>query len=361
MFIKDGQFKLESYKSFPFELKQVDENGIFEGYAAVFGNVDSWGDILEQGAFTKTLSKRANRIKICYQHNPMQPIGVPLELREDTKGLYIKGKISQTTLGKDVLQLMRDGVITELSIGYNTIKYEMDGPYRRLKEVELWEISPVTWAANELALITSVKTATSFADLPLADEGTKWDAGAARSRVAKWASSDGSGDKDTIDWKKFGKAFFWYDSNDQENFGSYKLPFADVINSKLVAVPAGIYAAAAAIQGARGGVDIPDSDIAAVKSHIEKYYKKMGKEPPWNKKFDDMTELVTYMSIYSEQIANEFKVGKVISKANLEKLKAALAALQEVIALAEEVSDDEAKALLDNINALKSIFKGGNC
>jgi len=111
-----------------------------------------------------------------------------------------------------------------------------------------------------------------------------WSGSAARRAVAKWASSDGSGKKDTINWSKYRRAFFWYDASNPENFGSYKLPFATVRDGRLVAVKSGIIAAAAAVQGARGGVGIPKKDKAAVKRRIASYYRRMKMEPPWSKK-----------------------------------------------------------------------------
>lgn len=144
------------------------------------------------------------------------------------------------------------------------------------------------------------KAASGATDLPLADRNRAWDSDAAEARVRKWASSDGSGDKEKINWSRYRQAFFWYDENNPENFGSYKLPFADVIDGRLMAVPRGIIAAAQAIQGARGGVNIPAEDVDDVKRRIAAYYKKMDDEPPWSEKSkggDDMTreEIVAAM------------------------------------------------------------------
>lgn len=164
-------------KDLPFEIKSFDEEtGIFDGYAAVIGNEDDGGDILEPGAFKKTLEENSHRVKVCYQHNPHEPIGKPLEMREvpltevpephrskfakmgAVGALYTKSKLSMTTRGKDTYILMKDKVITELSIGYDTVKKSFDEKGRRhLKEVRLWEYSPVTWAMNELAGIGDVK------------------------------------------------------------------------------------------------------------------------------------------------------------------------------------------------------------
>lgn len=155
------------YKTLQFELEDFDEEqGIFSGYAAVFGNVDSGGDIIEPGAFTKTIAEGWERVKILVLHNDYDlPIGKPLELREDAHGLYIKGKISDTAMGKDVKTLLRDRVLSEMSIGYDpvTFDYDKEDGVRHLREVKLWEVSIVTWAMNPEAVITGYK-ATETAD-----------------------------------------------------------------------------------------------------------------------------------------------------------------------------------------------------
>lgn len=149
------------YKSFKFELESADESGEFSGYAAVFGNKDSGGDIIEKGAFSKTIREDFDRIKILSQHTDCElPIGKPLELREDDKGLFIRGKISDTAKGRDIQTLMKDGVLNELSIGYDAVEFDYDSEQgvRRLKEIKLWEVSIVTWAMNDHAKIDEVKS-----------------------------------------------------------------------------------------------------------------------------------------------------------------------------------------------------------
>lgn len=149
------------YKSFKFELESTDESGEFSGYAAVFGNRDSGGDIIERGAFSKTIREDFDRIKILSQHSDCElPIGKPLELREDEKGLFIRGRISDTTKGRDIQTLMKDGVLNELSIGYDAVEFDFDSEQgvRRLKEIRLWEVSIVTWAMNDQAKIDDVKS-----------------------------------------------------------------------------------------------------------------------------------------------------------------------------------------------------------
>lgn len=138
-----------------------EESGEFSGHAAVFDNVDDGGDIIEPGAFSRTIKENFDRIKILSQHNDCDlPIGKPIELREDDKGLFVRGKISDTQKGRDVQTLLKDGVLNELSIGYDAITFDFDSDkgVRHLKEVRLWEISIVTWAMNDQATIDEVKS-----------------------------------------------------------------------------------------------------------------------------------------------------------------------------------------------------------
>jgi hypothetical protein len=119
-------------------------------------------------------------------------------------------------------------------------------------------------------------TVSTFQDLPLADRDREWDGAAAEKRVREWADAT---DKPNA---KYRGAHVWYDGHKSQNFTAYKLLIADVIDGKLTAVPRGVMAAAAVMQGSRGGVDLPKGDIDRVKSHLAKYYAKMDDTPPWD-------------------------------------------------------------------------------
>jgi hypothetical protein len=116
---------------------------------------------------------------------------------------------------------------------------------------------------------------TAFQDLPLADRDREWDGGAAEKRVRAWAKAEDEPND------KYRDAHVWYDNEKKDNFTAYKLLIADVIGGKLVAVPRGVMAAAAVMQGSRGGVNLPDRDIDRVKSHLAKYYAKLDDTAPW--------------------------------------------------------------------------------
>jgi hypothetical protein len=118
---------------------------------------------------------------------------------------------------------------------------------------------------------------TPFQDLPLADRDREWDADAADKRVRRWAGADDGPNA------KYRDAHVWYDADQKDEFGSYKLLIADLVDGRLTAVPRGVMAAGAVMQGARGGVDLPENDIDRVKSHLAKYYAKMDDSAPWER------------------------------------------------------------------------------
>ena len=117
----------------------------------------------------------------------------------------------------------------------------------------------------------------AFQDYPLADRDRAWDGAAAEKRIRAWAKAEDEPNE------KYRDAHVWYDSDAKDNFTAYKLLIADVIDGKVKAVPRGVMAAGNVMQGARGGADLPDKDIDRVKSHLAKYYAKMGDEPPWDR------------------------------------------------------------------------------
>lgn len=152
---------MNEHKFQTFDLKAVSEEGEFEGYASVFGVQDQGGDVVEKGAFTSSLKVRdAKGIKMLFQHNPSEPVGYWTEIAEDKKGLKVKGKLlTKVSRAAEMLELMKAGVLDGLSIGFRTIKAMRDDMtgVRYLKEVDLWEISLVTFPMLQVAKITNVK------------------------------------------------------------------------------------------------------------------------------------------------------------------------------------------------------------
>lgn len=150
------------HKTFSFEFKDVssdDEYFYFEGYGSTFGNVDLGSDVVVKGAFTDSLKDRMP--KMCYQHDMSRPIGVWTDAKEDSKGLFLKGKMPKdNSLVKDVISLMKCGALDSLSIGFQVDKdgseYTKDG-HRLIKKVKLYETSIVTMPMNPKAMVTDMK------------------------------------------------------------------------------------------------------------------------------------------------------------------------------------------------------------
>lgn len=268
-----------------------DDSGAFtalEGYASVFSVQDEDGDVVVKGAFTKTIFERVQKgkVKLLMDHDwrVESVLGTVVDAREDDYGLWFVAALSRSERAQSVMKMVQDGHLSALSIAFTPVKTDYKDGIRYIQEVKLYEISLVVLPANEFAQVTRVKAVVPFQDWPLAPRDYSWDASAAEKRFREYSGSE---EAPTPSYKKF---FLWYDSEKPDLFGSYKLPIVDIVDGKPKAVPRAVFAAAAAIQGARGGVDIPESDVSGVKNHIARYYEKMRKEfgdeniiPPWEK------------------------------------------------------------------------------
>ena len=141
----------------------IDADGAVEGYASLFGEIDQARDMVVRGAFTQTLATRGvRRIPMLFQHDPSEPVGIWLELREDHRGLFARGRlIPEVARGRELLSLLRAGAIDGLSIGFRTSKARVDPGtrVRRLLAVDLWEISIVTFPMLTGARVSAVKQA----------------------------------------------------------------------------------------------------------------------------------------------------------------------------------------------------------
>ncbi|PIR39583.1 MAG: HK97 family phage prohead protease [Alphaproteobacteria bacterium CG11_big_fil_rev_8_21_14_0_20_39_49] len=146
------------------DIKGVEEDGTFSGYASVFNVVDSQNDIIANGAFKRCLERKKDSIKLLWQHKLDEPIGVFESLYEDSHGLFVKGRLLlDIKRAKEAYSLLKSGAINGMSIGYSVVSasYYEDNGVRIIEDVDLFEISLVTFPANENATITSVKSATA--------------------------------------------------------------------------------------------------------------------------------------------------------------------------------------------------------
>lgn len=157
------------HKQFAFKAEKVEDDGTFKGYGSVFGNVDSYDEIVSPGAFAKSLDlikDSGDPLPVLWQHNPDKPIGGYTELSEDDRGLKVSGFLMKddVALAREAYALMKARVVKGLSIGYyvRDDSYDEKTGIRTLKELDLREISVVTFPANEAAQVENVKSAIAY-------------------------------------------------------------------------------------------------------------------------------------------------------------------------------------------------------
>ena len=168
-------------KDLSFEIKAVSDDGLFSGYASVFDNVDSYGDIVRKGAFVESISEWEAKGKmppILWNHDPSDPIGVYTKMQEDDKGLFVEGRllIDDVPRAKQTHALMKAGVIDGLSIGYRVKEYlyNVDEEVTDLIKLSLREVSIVTFPTNPETRIEAVKSRLDAGELPTLPEFEKF-------------------------------------------------------------------------------------------------------------------------------------------------------------------------------------------
>ena len=153
-------------KTSKFVVKDFDDTTrIVKGYASVFSNTDSDKDVIQKGAFKRSIKALgpdgADRIKLLAQHKLDRPIGKMVVLNEDSNGLYMEAKFGTHRDGDDYYKMAKEGIINEFSVGFETIQKEAnDIGGNDISEIKLWEVSMVTIAANDRAVVTDVKSNT---------------------------------------------------------------------------------------------------------------------------------------------------------------------------------------------------------
>ena len=156
-------------RSYALQIKATGDDGTVEGYGSVFGVRDNYDDVIAKGAFVASMtSHKANGTMpaMLWQHSSDHPIGIWTEMVEDEKGLRIKGRLAlETVKGKEAHALLKMGALNGLSIGFMSKQwaYDRDTEVRTLTEIDLWEVSLVTFPANEKARVTNVKSSEEMA------------------------------------------------------------------------------------------------------------------------------------------------------------------------------------------------------
>ncbi len=202
------------FLTIPVEVKVFGDAGTFEGYAAIFGNVDLGGDVIERGAFKEIVKGRNGMVKILNQHSSRDPIGAA-EVKQDDKGLKFTGQlILEAASARSVYALMKAGVLDGMSIGYDVLEGGakiLESGIRQLTALKLWEISPVTFGMNPLAGITDVKTANQITNIREYEDFLR-EAGFSRAQAKAlaaggWTRLDGQREADGDEELRKGIAF----------------------------------------------------------------------------------------------------------------------------------------------------------
>lgn len=308
-----------------FDLMESDESaGSFRGMASVFGApIDCYPpSVIERGAFTKTLQDQGKRVKILWQHDTWNPIGRPTSMVETDQGLEIVAVLDPVEDGIRAMKQIRSGTLTDLSIGFDPIKWEMvqtpgnPDPVRVIKEARLWEVSVVTFGAQRSARMAAF--AMSYRDLPV--ERREWDAAGAFKRLEAWAD----GDQERL-YRGFLAA----------GVEGLQFQIADVVDGRLVVVPGALHAAA---RGVIESKDLPPRVVEYAREHLSSYFLKAGEVAPWDAPVVAVPEALA---------------GKVLSKKNKSLVDAALQALQALAEAAKEAeAEDEGEEEQPELSAL---------
>ncbi len=190
---------------FAFELKSLSDSGTFTGYGSVFDTVDSYGDIVVPGAFMASLDahKAKGRMPaMLWQHRSAEPLGVYTSMAEDNLGLKVEGQIALSTVrGAEAHSLMKMGAISGLSIGYmeREASYDKVTGINTLKKLDLWEVSLVTFPANDSARVQGVKTIETIEDLKSAEQYLRDSGLSRREAVAFIAKVKGLSQSDSVE------------------------------------------------------------------------------------------------------------------------------------------------------------------
>lgn len=304
------------YKTFKIDCKNATEvkangkkYGLIKGYVSTFGDIDRGYDVVEKGAFIKCLEwfrTEGKKIPICWQHNLDIPIGGidVANIYEDSKGLFLaEGKlyIDDIEKAKEIHACIKEGIVTEMSFGYmiNDSSIDtIDGEnVRKLKDLMLYEISPVVVPMNPKAKITDVKSF-EFKELPLADKDTSWDEKSAIERIVDFLGSD--------------EQAFLYDRN---------FAYTDIIDGKLMAIPKAIFHIASVITKNESNLSYKEAN--KIKIHLNTYYDKLGIDSPF--KGIDIDGTITKQDIFNiinsdnslEEKRNSFE--KMLKKSGMSK------------------------------------------
>lgn len=312
--------------------------------------VDRSGESIPADTWDLSNYLKSPRLLVDHDYRVQSIVGVAANTRVEEKKLVFEPVFHELTeMAKTVKRMVEEGVLDTVSVGFLR-KQDEKGAVKN----ELMEISFVAVPANPNArmlsadeLAVAAKSIEGFIKevvpahmTPMMDMGDNWDGAAAEANIRKWASSDQSGDADKMDWEKYSKGFGWYDAANKETFGAYKLPHHDIVDGELKVNWSGLVAAMGALMGARGGVEIPESEWDAVYNHLAEHYKQFEKEPPQKAVEPEENKPAAQEEKPDEKPKEEegkgideaeLKAGRVISSKNRAIIQASLEAMSEAV------------------------------
>ena len=334
---------------------------------------DRMGEVIEQEGWE--LDNFKSNPVLLWSHNHREPpIGKVVDIKIVDNKLLFRPQfaVKENDFAEKIWKLYKGGFLSAFSVGFKSKERQGD----TFKRAELLEISAVPVPSNANALVVArelgieshftkemneEKSVVPFTAYPTAPEGRDWGAAQARRRVRIWASRDGSGEKDTIDWRRYARAFTWFDREDRENFRAYSLPHHDVIGGEVRTVWRGVAAAMAVLLGARGGVDIPAADRRRVYGHLSKHYAQFDREVPELREYsatelkemeEKLIEEFFKAEPTKEKIINEATKTKI--KQTLDQTKIAADALSELLENSTVVKDNDGLKPAGSSGAVKN-------
>jgi len=290
-----------------FEVKSIKEEDseyfTVEGYASVYGNIDSYRDIVEKGAFSLDLMENGNERPILWQHNSSQPIGVGV-FSESDQGLKVSCRLPKESefVKKEVMPMVKCGAVKGMSIGYSVVTEEYDrvNNINYLKVLKLRETSVCTFPANEMAQITAAKqilessnNTQSVKNFPMGSDKDKWDESQAVSDIKEITKSE------AFPSSEYKDCFMFCQKDKPNDHDGYHLPFVKSVNGELRVMPEAVFSIAGKMASDMLDVSIPETEKESIKEKINFFYKKLGKEEPFKgkKTFVDPNTLKNMESI----------------------------------------------------------------
>lgn len=259
-------------------------NGVLEGYASVFGNVDHGGDVVMPGAFTKTLAEQlpTGAIKLYDSHQIYKGteaiIGVVLEAKEDAYGLWFRAAFSSVQHAQDVRTKIKEGILNALSFGFDITKDSVEqygeGRVRKIHEVKIYEISVVPWGMNPKAHIQSAKSLVAVSDFPLAPQDHIFNQAEALDRFKAWVSAKPMDEWGPVEWNVYSKGFMLQEGAETES--AYRFPIVDVIDGKASYVLHGVKSARVEI-----GKGFAVGDRDGLVHNCNRLFKRFGVKEEW--------------------------------------------------------------------------------